>query len=58
MFDVQRRAASDLQGWARAQRVHGIEEQLSLAIVRAVSRQLSLRCKIADGLPELVHSGT
>lgn len=50
LYEVLRRATADLVGWAKAQRLAELRQNLALTLAREVARQLSLRCRVIDAM--------
>ena len=48
LWEVLKRATADLEGWAKTQRILELRQNLSLALVRGVARQLALRCQVLE----------
>ena len=50
LWEVLKRATADLEGWAKTQRILDLRQNMSLALVRGMARQLALRCQVLESI--------
>ena len=50
LFEVSKRATSDLRGWPKTKALQAIREALSVTLMREVVRHLSLRDRVQEAL--------
>ena len=50
LFEVTKRATADLQGWPKTRALLQIREGLSVTLMRAIARQLTVKGRVEEAL--------